>query len=323
MHYTLEDIAQHIGCSFEAVGNQGLRFSSFDPISGATDQSICWIRAKNPAAPGMIAESPAAFIVCEKLRVDPEVLGSKCLIQVECPDVAYLRLVKNLHPTRVPAEAFIHDTAIVASGARLGRNIRIGAHAIIGDCEIGNNCVIKANAIVHSSVTLGSNVLISEYCNIGGQGFGHILNEHGLLENMLHIGRVVIEDDVEIFPYTNVDRATLSETRIQTGTKIDHYCHIGHNSTIGSHSVITARVVLCGGAKVGSGCFVGVGSLIREGVSVGDKASIGLGSIVTKDIPDGQVWVGAPARPIHIFKAIQKGISDLHPSSQSGGAPTS
>jgi len=154
-------------------------------------------------------------------------------------------------------------------------------------------------------------VIIYDHCNIGGQGFGFELNENDVQENMLHIGRVEIGDDVEIFPFCNVDKATLSVTKIGNNSKIDHYCHIGHNTSIGMNSLITAKSTLCGGSGVGDNTFIGVGTIIRDGLFVGNNAFVGIGSVVTKNISDGEKWAGNPARPLDELKQINIKLKNL------------
>lgn len=317
MTYTLEDVRAHIDRPFEVSGNTALTFSSFAPITEATTSSMAWIRAGHPEAAALLADSPAAFIICAHLDASDDALRTKCLIHVDRPDLVFSRLVKRSCTTPARPEPRIHPTAIVDPRARLGNDVIVGAYATVGACTIGNGSTIKAHATVHDGAELGANVLISEYCNIGGQGFGHIRDDHGNLENMLHAGKVIIEDDVEIFPYTNVDRATLSVTRVGRGSKIDHYYHIGHNTRIGERTVITANTTLAGGAVVGSDCFVGVGSLIRERVRVGDAASVGIGSVVTKDVPPGETWAGVPARPLGELKTVQEALRLLVHGAQS------
>jgi len=138
-----------------------------------------------------------------------------------------------------------------------------------------------------------------DHCVIGRDGF-HFVKD-GKYKDWLHfphVGRVVIEDDVEIFPFANVDRGTLGETRICRGAKIDHYVHVSHNVVVGEHTVLTAGVVLCGGSRIGHHSWAGIGSMVKEKVKVGNEVTLGMGAVVIRDVPDGQTVAGVPAKEL-------------------------
>jgi UDP-3-O-[3-hydroxymyristoyl] glucosamine N-acyltransferase len=176
--------------------------------------------------------------------------------------------------------------------------VTISAFSIIGKCEIGENSIIGSHSIIKDGVIIGKNVVIREHCLIGGPGFGMVRDEHGHVFRMPHIGHTVIEDDVEIFPYTNVDRATFGLTRIKRGAKLDHYVHVGHNSQVGLDTIVTAGVVFCGKSSVGDRAWLGVGSILKEGVVVEDDTFVGFGSVVLKTVKAGTTVIGVPARPL-------------------------
>lgn len=309
--YTLDEVLSNIGCDYRTLGNSDNFATNFAPLFEAKKDSICWMRKKGAEAVKIVQATPFSILICTAIDIPVEQLENKTLIFVEHPQIAYMRLLHKTFSHRVCVEPGVHPTAIVSPKASIGSNCSIGPFVTIGACTIGDNCIIKSHATIQDHSQIGSNVLISEHCNIGGEGFGFIKNEHGKLENMLHIGAVVIEDDVAIFPYTNVDRSTLGVTRIGRGTKIDHYCHIGHNSAIGMNNVITPNVTLLGGVQIGDGCMVGCGTAFRDGVRVGNNVTIGMSSVVTKDILSDEVWVGSPARPIAEFKLLQKRLGEL------------
>lgn len=309
--YTLHDILSNLGCEYQIRGKSDNFATNFSPLFEAKKDSVCWMRAQGAEAIKIIVATASKILICSKIDILDHQLGNKTLIFVKNPHLAYLRLLRNMFPHHQRAEPGIHPSAIVSPRATIGANPSIGPFVNVGACIIGDNCIIKSHAVIHDGALIGANVLISEHCNIGGEGFGYIRNECNELENMLHIGSVVLEDDVAIFPYTNVDRSTLGETRVGRGTKIDHYCHIGHNSRVGSDTIITPNVTLLGGAQIGNECMVGSGSALRDGVRVGNNVTIGMSSVVTKNIPDNEVWVGSPARPIDEFKLLQMRLSEL------------
>jgi len=161
-------------------------------------------------------------------------------------------------------------------------------------------------AFIHPSVKIPEwvevrkNVIIHENCTIGTEGFGFVRDNDGKWIHIPHSGKVIIGDDVEIFPGTNVDRATVDETTIGRGTKIDHHCHIGHNSQIGKNCVITAQVLIGGSAIIGNNVWIGPHSTILNKVKIGNNVYIGSHTNVLKDVEDNSVVVGNPGKVIRI-----------------------
>ncbi len=163
---------------------------------------------------------------------------------------------------------------------------------------------------IHSSVnvpewvTLGKNVSIHEGCTIGTQGFGFERDENEIPLHIPHVGRLIIEDDVEIFEGTNVCRGTVGNTRIGKGTKIDALCHIGHNSVIGQNCILTAHCIVGGSAMIGDNVYIGLNATIRDHVVVAHYVFIGCGSNVIENIntPPLSVWAGNPAKFIRMKK---------------------
>lgn len=147
-----------------------------------------------------------------------------------------------------------------------------------------------------SVVTKGENVEIGHGCCIGGHGFGYEFDEEGRLIDMPHHGRVVIEDDVTIHNNVCIDRAVLGETRIGRGTKIDNLVHVAHNVKIGKYCLVVAGAVFGGSCEIGDRTFIGGNVFIKQHVKVGRNCVIGAGAVVTHDVPDGEIWVGNPAR---------------------------
>lgn len=309
--YSLDVILSRIDAPLKLVGLTQNIGKSFSSVFDDQDSSISWIRATGNAAKDLVKKSKCSILICQSFEHEEIEFGNKSLIFVDNPQLVFFRLVNSFFYETYRSSAGIHPTALVSPNATIGKNVSIGPFTILGNCEIGNDSEIRAFSKIHDDVTIGKRVLISEHCNIGGEGFGYIKNSHGHAENITHIGGTSIGDDVAIFPYTNIDRGTLGYTRVRAGTKIDHYCHIGHNSTIGSHSILTPNVVVLGGAKIGSHCWIGCGTKIKDGLTVGDNAITGMDSTVTKDVPKNETWVGSPAQPFEQFKIMQSKLRRL------------
>ena len=311
MRFSLSEITSSLECEFQIKGKSDNFAISFDSVFDARENSICWLRATDEAGIEQIKSSQANIVICSNMLEGRISIFDKSLVMVDKPQVAFMRMMKNLLGNQGDNTTRIHPTAIISPKATLGKGTTVGPFAVIGDCEIGQNCTIQSHSIIHDGTKLMNNIFISNHVNIGGVGFGYIHNENEDLENMLHTGMVYIDDDVSVFPYTNIDRSTLGCTKIGRGSKIDHFCHISHNSTVGEKTLITANVTLLGGSSVGNRCTIGSGSILKDGVRIGDDVMLGMSSVVTKDIPDGEIWVGNPARPITQFRNLQKKLKNI------------
>jgi UDP-3-O-[3-hydroxymyristoyl] glucosamine N-acyltransferase len=311
MKKSIDDIVKDLACDCKVIGNRNNVGTGFSSIYDAKDGSITWLRAQGLQALEILNSTPSNIIVCQEFDVPLSLQKQKTFLFVDNPHLRYLRLMKRQYEGFFDISPGIHHSAIVSPKAKIGDQVYIGPFAIVGACTLGDYSVVKSHATICSGVETGRRVLISEYCNIGGQGFGYIKNELDEYENMYHIGGVLLEDDVHVFPYTNIDQGTLSRTIVGAGSKIDHFCHIGHNSRVGKNNIITANVTFTGGVRTGDECFVGCGSIIRDNTVIGKNVTVGMCSSVTKNIPDNQTWLGSPAREIDEFKLLQRQIGNM------------
>ncbi len=143
--------------------------------------------------------------------------------------------------------------------------------------------------IIHGLVDIHENVLFSK------QGFGFQWDGNEYLR-IPHLGKIHLENKVEIFSGTNIVRPVLKNTFIGEGTKIDYNCHIAHNVNIGKHCLIIAGTILGGSVTIGNNCYLGIGCMIKNKVTIGNNVTIGMGAVVLKDVPDNYVMVGNPAK---------------------------
>jgi acetyltransferase-like isoleucine patch superfamily enzyme len=167
------------------------------------------------------------------------------------------------------------------------------------------------DSFVQSATKFEGLSTIGKGCMIGGIGFGYEYDEDGRLIRMPHHGIVRICSDVTIHNNVNIDRAVLGETVIGQGTKIDSLVHIAHGVKIGRYCLIVSGAVFGGSSVVGNRTFIGMNVSIKQKVKIGSNCVIGAGAVVTKDVPDGQVWVGNPARYLKDTEARKYPLTDI------------
>jgi UDP-3-O-[3-hydroxymyristoyl] glucosamine N-acyltransferase len=234
--------------------------------------------------------STAAAIVCSK-RSKPK----KPAILVDNPRLA-LAYILPVFAKKMTVQKGIHKMAFVSPSAGIGKDSYVGPFAYIGNnSKVGANCVIHPNVVIYDGVTIGDRVIIHSGAVIGVDGFG-FAQENGKHVKIPQIGGVVIEDDVEIYSNTIIARATMENTVIKRGTKIDCLTHIAHNCVIGEDCAITSLIGFAGSVTLGNGVFIGGMAGLQNKVNVGDGTVIMAKSGVTKDIPKNSVISGFPAQ---------------------------
>lgn len=221
----------------------------------------------------------------------------------------------NKNANFIPHPRGIHPTAIVGEGVRLGEEVALGPYAVVGDfCKIGEGTVIYggvqigpetqigANTVIYSNVSIrerisiGDRVIIHPGAVIGADGFGFKNTDQGH-EKIPQMGRVVIEDDVEIGANSCIDRATVETTIVGRGTKIDNLVQVGHNTVIGQHCILVGQVGVGGSARLGNFVILGGQVGIRDHVKLANGVRVGGLSGVAGDIPEKGDYLGVPAVP--------------------------
>ncbi|MCX5515299.1 UDP-3-O-(3-hydroxymyristoyl)glucosamine N-acyltransferase [Kaistia algarum] len=204
----------------------------------------------------------------------------------------------HIHPSaRIEADVTIEAGAVVGAGAEIGRGTIVAPGAVIGPgVRIGRDCHIGSNATVTHAL-LGNRVILHPGVRIGQDGFGYLMSARGHAK-VPQIGRVVIQDDVEIGANTTVDRGANRDTVIGEGTKIDNQVQIAHNVVIGRHCVIVSQVGISGSATLGDFVVIGGQAGVIGHASVGNGGQVAATSSVKDDVPPGGRYGGTPARPI-------------------------
>ena len=319
MKQTLRDLAEKLGCRL--LGDGSITVATVSSLQSAKSDSLVFVddaqhldAALLSSAAAVIAPGFADRDLVARATAKPILISSQ-------PRLAFARAAKllrdpgrhrSIHATAiVPLSAEIGNVGI-ALGAILGEHVKIGDETTIGsgavigdDVVIGCHCRIDANVTIYPGTTLGDRVIVQAGAVLGSAGFGYVRDSQtGRYEQFPQIGRLVIEDDVEIGANSTIDRGALDETRIGRGTKIDNLVHVGHNVHIGQDVVIAAQTGLSGSATIEDNVIIGGQVGIADHVRIEEGAILGAQSgIPTKKVIRGKgvVFWGTPARPIREY----------------------
>lgn len=306
MPYTAQEIATHL--QGEVVGDPATALTGFASAEGArpgeltfAENDYYFTRAEQGAATAILV--PNEFSA-----------SSKVLIRVSNPRVAFAQVL----PLFFPAARFapgIHSTAVVSPGAVVDPSAFVGALAVIGDqarigartviesgvhigdrCEIGQDSHLFPRVTLYPQVKVGDRVNVHSGAVIGSDGFGYVF-DNGRHLKIPQVGTVILHDDVEIGANVTIDRGALGPTIIGKGTKIDNLVQVGHNVVIGEHSVLVAQVGVAGSTRLGHHVTLGGQVGVAGHLKIGNDVTVAAQSGVMHPIPDGEKWLGSPARP--------------------------
>jgi UDP-3-O-[3-hydroxymyristoyl] glucosamine N-acyltransferase len=316
----------------EGAGEGDLAFldnSAYVKFAGTTGATACFVAPKHAES---LAAGCAALVTREPYRAFAKAATLLFPAAARPQSVFGSTGVSpgaHIHPeARLEPGVIVDPGAIIGKGAEIGRGTLIGAYAVIGpEVRIGRDCAIGAHAtVVHALI--GNRVIIHSGARIGQDGFGFAMGPAGHFK-VPQIGRVILQDDVDIGANSTIDRGANRDTVIGEGTKIDNLVQIGHNVTIGRHCV------LCGAAGV-SGSSVLEDYVVLAGqvgiaghIRIGMAAQIGAQSGIMNDVPPGAKMFGTPAKPARQFfrefavieRMVQKGSIEKA-AGDSAGAPS-
>ena len=191
----------------------------------------------------------------------------------------------------------IDPGAVIGPQAEIGAGTVIAAGAVIGPkVRIGRDCSIGANVTI-SNALIGDRVIVHPGCAIGQDGFGYVMGAKGH-RKVPQLGRVIVQDDVEIGANTTIDRGAIRDTIVGEGTKIDNMVQVGHNVVIGRHCVLVAQVGISGSVTVEDFVVLGGRVAVNNHVTIGEGAQIAATSSVNDDVPPDARWGGTPAKPV-------------------------
>jgi UDP-3-O-[3-hydroxymyristoyl] glucosamine N-acyltransferase len=291
----------------EVEGDAGFVVRGVAALAAAGPEDLSF--ARSPAYAKALAASRAGAVIAPP-GLDA---GGRSVLRSQRPDLDFARAVALLAPGEPPAPG-VHPSAVVAPDARVDPSAHVGPLAVVGaraavgprsvlhphvvlypDVRVGADCVLHAGCVLREEVEIGDRVVLHPGAVLGGDGFGYALDETGRPTKVPQVGRVVLEDDVEVGANATIDRATLGETRVRRNAKIDNLVVVSHNCDVGEDVLVAAQSGLAGSTTVGRGAIL-MGQTASAGhLSIGAASFLGARAALHKDLPPGsRVW-GAPA----------------------------
>lgn len=311
---TVHEIAEKIQA--EVIGDGGISIHSVGKIEEAGAGQISFIA--NPKYLRYLADTNASAVIISNSIADdalPKREEMPVLLRTADAYKAFLHVLQLFNPPSQILPPGVHPTAVIAQSTEIGAHVRIGAHVVIGEnCSVGPETVIAHGTVIGDNVHVGEktilypNITIREGCKIGSRviihsgtvvgsdGFGFAPGEDGRYSKIPQTGIVVIEDDVEIGSNCSLDRATLGETRICKGVKLDNLIQIAHNVVIGENTVIAGQSGIAGSTKIGKQCILAGQVGIVGHIEITDNVIIGGQSGIQKSLKKPGTYFGYPAK---------------------------
>jgi UDP-3-O-[3-hydroxymyristoyl] glucosamine N-acyltransferase len=319
-HYSAGEAAKLTGATLADPADATVRISGIASAAEGGEGTIVFVEGKRNAA--LLEGLHAAAVLCTA-DIAGQVPHGIAILLTARPQVAFAAIGRLLFPaaaspaavtgeTGISPRAYVDPTArleagvVVEAGAVIGPLAAIGAgtivapNAVVGRlCRIGRDCFVGPAASIQYAL-IGDRVIVHGGAQIGQDGFGFVPGARGP-ERLPQIGRVVIQDDVEVGANTTIDRGALADTIVGEGTKIDNLVQIAHNVRIGRGCIIAGHCGLSGSVTLGDYAMLGGGVGIADHVTVGAGAKLAAAAGVMDDIPEGERWAGAPAVPLRDF----------------------
>jgi UDP-3-O-[3-hydroxymyristoyl] glucosamine N-acyltransferase len=295
----------------ELRGDDNVSVASVAPLGRAAKDQLSFLGDRR-YAPLLAQSSAGVVLISPDLAEVPGNVASRIIVAK--PQAALLSLLQRFYPQELRAPAIdatarigknvmlgnrvsLDAYAVIEDGATIGDDSWIGAHCHVGrGVTIGSHCRLFPSVTVYSGAILKDRVILHSGVRIASDGFGYVFTgkEHAKIP---HVGKCIIESDVEIGANTTVDRGSIDDTMIGAGTKIDNLVQIGHNVKVGSLCLIMSQVGIAGSSQIGDGCVLAGQAGLGGHINVGAGAKIGGQSGVFGNVPPGETWSGYPARP--------------------------
>jgi UDP-3-O-[3-hydroxymyristoyl] glucosamine N-acyltransferase len=282
---------------YEFVGiKNSVSISSVKTDKDASSDSIVWVKSDNTNSDYLNSIKANLVVISNKIN-RTLLLPHVNYILVENPKLTFALIVNYFFiPKNI---SFVHPSAQIDENVKIGKNVYIGPNVVISkNSFIGNNTRILGNTFIYENVIIGQNCILNAGCVIGAPGSGYVKDNEGKWNRFPQIGKTIIEDNVEIGALSYVNKGAIGETRIKSGTKIGLSVCIGHNVSIGHNCMIIANSVVGGSSIIEDDVWVSHGAVIRNKIVLGKSSFIGMEAVVTKNVGEGQLVAGNPAKKL-------------------------
>jgi len=319
---TVSELARLLDCRFEGDGSR--RITGIAGLENARPGDLVFLAS--PKLRKLLEASPAAAAIVppeETFRGIPVILSGT-------PQLTFIQAVEHFFRPCRPGPG-IHPTAVVSPSARIGQRVAVGALSVVGDeaeigdgtalfplvsvfprAKIGRDCVLYSHVSVREDVRIGARVILHCGAVIGADGFGYLKLEDGTHKKIPQAGTVVIEDDVELGAGSAVDRASLGETVIRRGAKIDNLVQVAHNVEIGENAILAGQVGIAGSSRVGKNAVLAGQVGVADHLNVGDNVIAIAQTGIAQDVPAGAVVAGTPQLDVRDWRKASVLLPRLH-----------
>jgi len=318
---TLKEIATHL--DGELHGPEDLEISAPAKIESAKPGEITFLAnlkyqhyISTTKASAIIIDSSIEDVDLPHIIVNNAYFGFVMLLQLFNPkSIEYIEGISDR--ASIDPGAIINPDARIAPFVYIGPNVEVGKDTVLfpgvvllKNVKVGSNCIIYPNVSIREECIIGNSVILHNGCVIGSDGFGFAPKGEGY-EKIPQLGKVVLEDNVEIGANTTIDRATLGETIIKKGTKLDNLIQVAHNVVIGRDTVIAAQTGISGSTEIGNNVTIAGQVGLAGHIKVADHVILAAQSGISKDVPEKSVMFGSPALPIMKQKRIDVSMRHL------------
>ena len=319
--FPLREITKNIGCITDFSNSNEFNICGFESLENATNNDMTFLNSnkyqnlslKTKAFACITSINLSRFLPNECIKINVKnVLFAVTLVtkmfypkaDIDFPD-NNLSSSDNLKKLFDKVE--FGKNVLIGKNVKIGNNTKIGSNSIIeSNVTIGENCIIATSVTIRNSI-IHNNVYIQDGCKIGLKGFGFIPIKDKNIRTP-HIGKVILNDNVEIGSNSTIDRGSFTNTIIGKNTFLDNQVHVAHNVQIGTNCMIAGQVGFAGSSTLGDNVVIGGQAGISGHLKIGSNVKIGGGSGVVNDIPDNTKVMGYPAVPLKEFAKLRKKI---------------